>query len=83
MGQRCAILNPNPKTIRPRYTGHLKIPAAVVDPPCPKCGESNTETIYRVWRVADERGLHFECDTCSAAWRLSDRHEEPRRYLAP
>ena len=53
--------------------GHYRIPA----PPfefCPHCKECNDDKRTRVWRVADERGLHRECDVCAHAW--TDQHGE-------
>lgn len=35
---------------------------------CPKCGAGNAGRKVYVWKVADERGIHFECDVCSKAW---------------
>lgn len=47
--------------------GHVKIPAPPYEA-CPRCGEMNTDRKARVWRVADERGPHHECDVCAHAW---------------
>ena len=52
-----------------RTSGYVKIPAPPFEA-CPHCQEMNTDRIFRVWRVADERGLHFECDSCSHAWTV-------------
>ena len=35
---------------------------------CPKCGAGNAGRKVYVWKVADERGIHFECDVCSKSW---------------
>jgi predicted RNA-binding Zn-ribbon protein involved in translation (DUF1610 family) len=35
---------------------------------CPKCGSENIGRKIYVWRVADERGQHWECDACATAW---------------
>lgn len=44
--------------------------AALPDEACPHCGASNpNDTQVTVWRVADERGPHLECDCCSHQWR--------------
>ena len=43
--------------------------AAHSDEVCPKCGSCNpNDRQVTVWRVADERGAHFECDVCAASW---------------
>lgn len=43
--------------------------AALSDEPCPKCGAVNPNDIQvSVWRCADERGCHFECDCCGYDW---------------
>ena len=49
----------------------VSIPA-LADEMCPKCGSSNTDKKFYVWRVSDERGLHFECNVCANAWKASD-----------
>lgn len=36
---------------------------------CPKCGAENVGRKTHVWRVADERGVHHECQVCAHAWR--------------
>lgn len=49
--------------------GSVRVPAAPVDPPCPKCDAWNaTDRQHHVWRVADERGFHFECNVCGHDW---------------
>ena len=51
---------PNPMT---KTSGHVKILA----PPfqaCVKCGNMNRQDVGTLWRVADERGTHLECDAC-------------------
>lgn len=45
----------------------IRIPA-LDDESCPHCHACNHGTTYTVWRVADERGLHFQCDCCSFSW---------------
>jgi DNA-directed RNA polymerase subunit M/transcription elongation factor TFIIS len=41
---------------------------ATDDELCEKCGAANHGTAISVWRVADERGLHWECDQCAHHW---------------
>lgn len=36
---------------------------------CPKCGAENIERKVCVWKVADERGPHHECDVCAETWQ--------------
>lgn len=48
--------------------GYVRVLAPPFDV-CPHCHESNTNTKGYVYRVADERGLHWECEACSYAWR--------------
>jgi hypothetical protein len=38
---------------------------ALNDEVCPKCGAANHDRAVSLWRVADERGLHWQCDCCS------------------
>jgi hypothetical protein len=47
---------------------------------CPKCHAENvTDLHHYIWRVADERGLHAECDCCSHAWwPWRERNSAPR-----
>jgi hypothetical protein len=47
--------------------GYVRILAPPCDS-CPKCGTMNTDRIGHVWRVADERGAHGECDVCAHHW---------------
>jgi hypothetical protein len=47
--------------------GYVRILAPPCDC-CPKCGAMNTDRIGHVWRVADERGAHGECDICAHHW---------------
>ena len=51
-------------------SGHFRIPEPVAtDVACPKCGAVNVDDRkHYIWRVADERGLHQECDSCAHAW---------------
>lgn len=49
--------------------GYVRIPSPPFEA-CPKCGEMNTPTVFRVFRVADERGLHGECEVCAHAWPM-------------
>lgn len=59
----------NPTTTNDRG-GHLRMPAPDVDGPCPKCRAENVgDRKFYVWRVADERGLHWECDVCAHSWK--------------
>lgn len=53
--------NPMTKTSAPR--GYIKILAPPYEA-CPKCGDMNGADVGRLWRVADERGCHLECETC-------------------
>ena len=43
--------------------GHIKILAPPFES-CHKCGTMNTDDAGSLWRVVDERGMHFECDLC-------------------
>ena len=44
---------------------------------CPKCGAENIPPNKNyVWRVADERGLHFECDVCAHDFQAKEFPEE-------
>lgn len=46
----------------------VRVPA-LPDEACNKCGAMNpNDRQASVWRVADERGLHLECDVCGHAW---------------
>ena len=53
-------------------SGYVRIPA----PPyelCPKCGACNPDDrCVSVWRVADRRGSHAECDVCASAWGFAE-----------
>lgn len=53
-------------------SGYLKVPALLHEV-CPRCSASNDPVRTSVWRVADERGLHFECDVCAHEWKLPPR----------
>lgn len=59
---------------------HFRIPA-FDSTACPKCGAGNTDKKYYVWKVSDERGLHFECDVCAAdfPW-VSETPNAPRSW---
>ena len=46
----------------------FRLPAPL-DEACPKCQSMNTDKKTVVWHVADERGLHGECDVCAHAWK--------------
>ena len=48
--------------------GSFRVPAGTGDPPCPSCGAQNAPRQHTVWRVADERGRHNECDACGHDW---------------
>lgn len=50
--------------------GYLRIPEPMVtELMCPKCGAINVDDRqHYIWRVADERGLHAECDACATFW---------------
>ena len=51
----------------------VRIPAGT-DEACPKCHAVNpNDRAVTVWVVADERGTHYECDTCSNAWPILPR----------
>lgn len=52
----------------------LRIPA-LYDEACPKCGASNDPKRATVWQVADERGVHFECDCCAHAWKAPESYQ--------
>jgi hypothetical protein len=77
-------MEPTLRTPRPNLTmkisalsGSVSIPA-LADDVCPKCGACNaTERQHHVLRVADERGLHFECGVCAASWREGDDSSRP------
>jgi transposase-like protein len=45
----------------------VKVPAHD-DTFCPKCQSANHGTAVSVWKVADERGQHYECDVCGRMW---------------
>jgi hypothetical protein len=47
---------------------HVRIPA-LDDERCPFCGAENQGRKVYVWRAADERGAHMECDSCAREWR--------------
>jgi hypothetical protein len=68
---------------QPRYEGtavSLRVPA-FESTFCPKCDTGNTERKFYVWKVADERGLHFECDVCAHAWPFDgETINPPRRW---
>ena len=44
---------------------------ALDDEPCPHCGAANAGPKVYVWRVADERGLHYECACCARPFGLA------------
>ena len=48
----------------------LRVPESLAsDVVCPKCDATNaTDLQHYIWRVADERGLHWECDACGHHW---------------
>ena len=48
-------------------SGYVRIPA-LPDEICIKCGAANHGRAEIVWRVADNRGSHKECDCCATAW---------------
>jgi DNA-directed RNA polymerase subunit M/transcription elongation factor TFIIS len=50
----------------------FRVPA-VDDEVCPKCGSANVGRKVRVWRVADERGPHHECDVCAHSWKTPEQ----------
>lgn len=47
--------------------------AALQDELCPKCCAENIGRKVYVWRVADERGPHFECDVCAHSWQTENQ----------
>ena len=62
--------SPRMKTLQDDNHMVVRIPA-LDDVLCPRCGAENAgEKIY-VWRVADERGPHHECDACAHDWKES------------
>lgn len=54
---------------------HVRI-AALPDEECPKCHAFNLEQTadraarVHIWRVADERGSHFQCKCCTHVWTV-------------
>jgi hypothetical protein len=58
---------PEPTSRPMRTSGYVKIPAPDIDL-CQGCGASNHGKAIALWRVADERGPHVECDGCGASW---------------
>jgi hypothetical protein len=48
--------------------------AALPEEECPKCGAFNLEATVdkgprvHIWKVADERGSHFQCKVCAHSW---------------
>ena len=40
---------------------------------CPHCGAANHGQAITVWTVADERGVHCECDGCAHEWPIHPR----------
>lgn len=62
--RRATGLIPRKGKILPRTTtGFVKILAPPFEP-CPQCLQMNTDKVGRLFRVADERGPHLECDDC-------------------
>lgn len=56
---------PNPTMIKNRSAHGLTV--RILAPPferCPKCGNMSSADAGTLWRVADERGCHLECDAC-------------------
>lgn len=49
-----------------KTSGHIKVLAPPFER-CPKCGNMNNAETGTLWRVADERGCHQECDLCGAS----------------
>lgn len=46
---------------------HYGFTVRILAPPCercPKCGNMNSQDAGTLYRVADERGAHLECDAC-------------------
>jgi DNA-directed RNA polymerase subunit M/transcription elongation factor TFIIS len=54
---------PNLTTKTSAHKGRVRILAPPCEA-CPKCGDMNHGEVGRLYRVADERGCHLECDTC-------------------
>lgn len=63
MEQTLPTMRPN-RTTKTSALGWCKLLAPPFER-CPKCGESNSPQIGGLWRVADERGMHFECEVCA------------------
>jgi hypothetical protein len=61
------IPNPTPGTTATRPMGYVRVPE-LPDVPCPRCSAANYDSAVSVWRVADERGLHKECEGCGHSW---------------
>ena len=59
-----------PATTRRPSTVHIRIPA-LDDERCPHCGAENVGQKVYVWRAADERGPHLECDVCAKEFRMT------------
>jgi DNA-directed RNA polymerase subunit M/transcription elongation factor TFIIS len=51
----------------------VRIPA-LEDEACPKCGAVTLGKKVVVWRAADERGPHYECDACANSWSVTSNH---------
>ena len=52
-----------------RMNGYIKILAPPYEA-CPKCGEMNHADSGGLWRTADERGVHLDCDVCGTSMPL-------------
>lgn len=51
--------------------GHVKIhEPEITELQCPKCRAENVGRKLHIWRVADERGVHYECSVCAHAWTI-------------
>ena len=75
------MMPPIPLTLKKNPNlGSFRVPEPLVsDQRCPHCGAENlTERDHRVWRVADERGMHRECDVCACSWWPDGRVLKPR-----
>ena len=48
-------------------SGYVRVPAPPYEV-CDKCGAANHGRAETVWRVADARGSHKECDCCGHDW---------------
>jgi hypothetical protein len=65
--ERTPLTTPPDLTIKTKTRPHHGCTVRILAPPfesCVKCGNMNNADAGTLFRVADERGAHLECDAC-------------------